>query len=107
MLHLKGPALPDYDHDTLSTEEQEDFLTSLLNSQLALANAVCSESHFSAVLQKRLVVLQRVFHAITNKYHDRDKLRQQQPMPDTGSVATDNKPSLTDKTRSGTDALVG
>ena len=64
VLHLKSPSLPDFEHEALTQEEQEHFLTTLLSSQLTLATTVCSHSPFASVLQKRLVVLQRIFHIL-------------------------------------------
>lgn len=105
MLHLKGPCLPDFEQESLSKEEQEHYLESLLSSQLALARTVCCDSPFAAVLQKRLVVLQRIFYAVSNKYHDQDKIKLQQQKKD-GQVDRDNSKPSSDKTHSGADALI-
>ena len=78
ILHMKGPGLPDFESEEVSTEEQQHYLNALLSSQLQLARAVCSDSPFASVLQKRFIVLQRIFYAICSKYHDPDKSRQQQ-----------------------------
>ncbi len=75
---MKGPALPDFESETVSAEEQQHYLNSLLSSQLQLARAVCSDSPFASVLQKRFIVLQRIFYAICAKYHEPEKTRQQQ-----------------------------
>ena len=40
-----------------------------MQSQLELARVVCADSPFSLILQKRLAVLLRIFHAVTSKYH--------------------------------------
>ena len=102
---MKGPALPDYENEAVSCEEQEHYLTALLTSQLTLARTVCADSPFAAVLQKRLVVLQRIFYAVASKYHDREKLRQQQQMEEGAGSSEESKPNL-EKSRSGTDALI-
>ena len=41
----------------------------LLSSQLDLAKVVCSDTPFSLILQKRLMILMRIFYAVTFKYH--------------------------------------
>ncbi|XP_070543560.1 probable E3 ubiquitin-protein ligase HERC1 isoform X2 [Ptychodera flava] len=104
-LHLKGPQLPDFERETLSQEEQEHYLDSLLNSQLMLARSVCSESPFASTLRKRLVVLQRIFYAISSKFHDKEKVRQQQQAQEGLSSVVDDKASSL-KSRSGTEALI-
>ena len=75
---MKGPGLPDFESEVVSTDEQQHYLNALLSSQLQLARAVCSDSPFASMLQKRFIVLQRIFYAICSKYHDPDKSRQQQ-----------------------------
>lgn len=70
-IHLRGPLLPDFERDSYSFDEQEHLLHSLLSSQLFLAEVVCSNTPFSQTLKKRLVVLQRIYHAVSSKYHDR------------------------------------
>lgn len=75
ILHLKGPPLPDIDHDTLSPGEQEHYITALLSSQLMLARAIYTDSPFYNVLKKKLIVLHRIYYAIAHKYHNREKLQ--------------------------------
>ncbi|XP_078688080.1 putative E3 ubiquitin-protein ligase HERC1 isoform X3 [Branchiostoma floridae x Branchiostoma belcheri] len=104
-LHLKGPQLPDFEREVLCQEEQEHFLRALLNSQLTLARSVCSDSPFSSSLRKRLVVLQRIFYAVSNKYHDKEKVRQQQQTQETQAGVNSEK-SSGEKTRTGNDALI-
>ncbi|XP_066271875.1 probable E3 ubiquitin-protein ligase HERC1 [Branchiostoma lanceolatum] len=104
-LHLKGPQLPDFEREILCQEEQEHFLRALLNSQLTLARSVCSDSPFSSSLRKRLVVLQRIFYAVSNKYHDKEKVRQQQQTQETQAGVNSEK-SSGEKTRTGNDALI-
>lgn len=105
VLHLKGPLLPDFDREPLSTDEQEHYLNSLLSSQLNLARTVCADSPFSAILQKRLVVLRRIFHAIGTKYHDREKTRQVQHSEE-GAPGADESKSAGERSRTGTEALI-
>ncbi|XP_055518701.1 probable E3 ubiquitin-protein ligase HERC1 isoform X3 [Leucoraja erinacea] len=105
VLCLKGPQLPDFERESLSSDEQEHYLDALLSSQLALAKMVCSDSPFAAALRKRLLVLQRVFYALSNKYHDKGKVKQQQHSPESSSGSIDIH-SVSERPRSSTDALI-
>uniref|UniRef100_A0A667Y6L3 HECT-type E3 ubiquitin transferase n=1 Tax=Myripristis murdjan TaxID=586833 RepID=A0A667Y6L3_9TELE len=105
VLCLKGPQLPDFERESLSSDEQEHYLDALLNSQLALAKMVCSDSPFAAALRKRLLVLQRIFYALSNKYHDKGKVKQQQHSPENNSGSADLH-SVSERPRSSTDALI-
>ncbi|XP_078541321.1 putative E3 ubiquitin-protein ligase HERC1 isoform X2 [Lissotriton helveticus] len=105
VLCLKGPQLPDFERESLSSDEQDHYLDALLNSQLALAKMVCSDSPFAGALRKRLLVLQRVFYALSNKYHDKGKVKQQQHSPESSSGSTDVH-SVSERPRSSTDALI-
>ncbi|XP_024118845.1 probable E3 ubiquitin-protein ligase HERC1 isoform X2 [Oryzias melastigma] len=105
MLCLKGPQLPDFERDCLSNDEQEHYLDALLSSQLALAKMVCSDSPFAAALRKRVLVLQRIFYAISNKYHDKGKVKQQQHSPE-NSLDSADLHSVSERPRSTTDALI-
>ncbi|KAM6980533.1 putative E3 ubiquitin-protein ligase HERC1 [Aplochiton taeniatus] len=105
VLCLKGPQLPDFERESLSSDEQEHYLDALLSSQLALAKMVCSDSPFAAALRKRLLVLQRIFYALSNKYHDKGKVKQQQHSPENNSGSTDLH-SVSERPRSSTDALI-
>jgi len=60
--------LPDYSVEPPSIDELEHQRNALLKGQLALARPVCSDSPFSAVLQQRLIILQRIFYAISTRY---------------------------------------
>ena len=76
MLQVKGPCLPDFEPPGgVSGEEQEHYLSGLLSSQLSLARSICSDSPFAAILQKRLIVLQRIFFAVASKYYCKDVQR--------------------------------
>lgn len=105
VLCLKGPQLPDFERESLSSEEQDHYLDALLSSQLALAKMVCSDSPFAGALCKRLLVLQRIFYALSNKYHDKGKVKQQQHSPESNSGSTDIH-SVSERPRSSTDALI-
>ncbi|XP_036391158.1 probable E3 ubiquitin-protein ligase HERC1 isoform X2 [Megalops cyprinoides] len=105
VLCLKGPQLPDFERESLSSDEQEHYLDALLGSQLALAKMVCSDSPFAAALRKRLLVLQRIFYALSNKYHDKGKVKQQQHSPENNSGSADLH-SVSERPRSSTDALI-
>uniref|UniRef100_A0A3Q3XB61 HECT-type E3 ubiquitin transferase n=1 Tax=Mola mola TaxID=94237 RepID=A0A3Q3XB61_MOLML len=105
VLCLKGPQLPDFERESLSSDEQEHYLDALLSSQLALAKMVCSDSPFAAALRKRVLVLQRIFYALSNKYHDKGKVKQQQHSPENNLGAADLH-SVSERPRSSTDALI-
>ncbi|XP_076011637.1 putative E3 ubiquitin-protein ligase HERC1 isoform X3 [Genypterus blacodes] len=105
VLCLKGPQLPDFERESLSSDEQEHYLDALLGSQLALAKMVCSDSPFAAALRKRVLVLQRIFYALSNKYHDKGKVKQQQHSPENNSGLADLH-SVSERPRSSTDALI-
>ena len=102
VLYLRGPTLPDYEHDQPSTEEQEHFINALLTSQVHLASTVCLDSPFSSILQKRLVVLQRIFAAVSYKYHDMENVQKQQQEESRAEEAKNNA----EKTFTGNDALI-
>ncbi|BFZ01051.1 hypothetical protein BsWGS_04090 [Bradybaena similaris] len=70
-IFLKGPTLPDFSSssETYSLDEQENLLNSLLSNQLFLAEVVSSNTPFAQVLMKRVLVLQRIYNAISQKYH--------------------------------------
>ena len=70
-LELRGPHLPEYERGltNVTDEEQDEFLNELLYSQLSLARTVCADSPFYSTLRRRLVVLQRIYTALSNKYH--------------------------------------
>ncbi|XP_068434962.1 probable E3 ubiquitin-protein ligase HERC1 isoform X7 [Clinocottus analis] len=105
VLCLKGPQLPDFERESLSSDEQEHYLDALLSSQLALAKMVCSDSPFAAALRKRVLVLQRIFYALSNKYHDKGKVKQQQHSPENNSGSADLH-CVSERPRSSTDALI-
>lgn len=70
-LELRSPNLPEYERGltSVSYEEQDEFLNEILYSQLSLARSVCADSPFYGTLRRRLMVLQRIFSALSNKFH--------------------------------------
>ena len=60
--------LPDYSVEPPSIDELEHQCNSLLKGQLALARPLCFDSPFSAILQQRLIILQRIFYAVSIRY---------------------------------------
>ncbi|XP_062869323.1 probable E3 ubiquitin-protein ligase HERC1 isoform X2 [Trichomycterus rosablanca] len=105
VLCFKGPQLPDFERDCLSSDEQEHYLDALLASQLDLAKTVCSDSPFASSLRKRLLVLQRIFHALSSKYHDRGKAKQQQNSGD-NLLSSAELQAASERPRSSTDTLI-
>lgn len=71
-LQLHGPNLPEYERGltSVSYEEQDEFLNEILYTQLSLARTVCADSPFYCTLRRRVVVLQRIFSALSNKFHN-------------------------------------
>ncbi|XP_069780317.1 probable E3 ubiquitin-protein ligase HERC1 isoform X3 [Narcine bancroftii] len=105
--HLVGPRLPDFEHESSAVEEREHYLSALLNSQQNLARTIFGNSPFAVALHMRLVSLQRIFYALSNKYHDRfrpDHQVQRQSFDsrlDLGNTLARNK-----RIKSGTDVLI-
>ncbi|XP_021933596.1 probable E3 ubiquitin-protein ligase HERC1 isoform X3 [Zootermopsis nevadensis] len=73
----QGAALPDFECDSLSATELDHHIAALLLAQLELARVFYAVSPFSTVLHQRLWVLQRIFYAVSCKYHDKEKARLQ------------------------------
>lgn len=72
-LQLRGPLLPDFERGIASQNEQDQFLNDLLSSQLMLARIVSSDSPFYSTLRRRLAILQRIFCAVSAKFHNKGK----------------------------------
>lgn len=72
-LQLRGPRLPDFERGTATQNEQDQFLNDLLSSQLTLARLVSSDSPFYSTLRRRLAILQRIFCALSAKFHNKGK----------------------------------
>lgn len=70
-VQIRGPNLPEYERGlaSVSSEDQDKFLNEILYSQLSLARNVCASSPFHFTLRRRLQVLQRIFFALSNKFH--------------------------------------
>ncbi|XP_018567016.1 probable E3 ubiquitin-protein ligase HERC1 [Anoplophora glabripennis] len=64
--------LPSFQYDPISHTELNEYIRNLLTSQLELAREVCSSTTFSVVLKQRLIVLNRIYHALSMKYHDKE-----------------------------------
>lgn len=71
-INLRGPNTPEFDQDSVTLDEQEHLINALLASQLNLAKVVCSLSSYSKSLQKRLIILQRIYTAVSKKHHNKD-----------------------------------
>ena len=70
-IKIGGPALADFDaaDSSSSAEEQEHFLDNLHASQLQLASVVYNNTPFALKLKKQQWVLQRIYYAISHKFH--------------------------------------
>lgn len=79
-ISLKGPTLTDYDQEPTTVEEQEHLINALLGHQRNLAKTVSNLSRFSKVLQKRLIILQRVYQAVSCKHHVRQICSEDSPL---------------------------
>ncbi|XP_031334464.1 probable E3 ubiquitin-protein ligase HERC1 isoform X1 [Photinus pyralis] len=71
--------LPDYQLESLSIIETENYITSLLSAQLELARHVCSSTPFAVILKQRLIVLKRIYQALVLKYHEKAKVKPSVP----------------------------
>lgn len=105
VVHLKTPILPDFEHEPPSPGEQEHYLNALLGCQKVLAETVCLTSPFAKLLQKRLAVLQRIYFAISSKYHDQNKTKVEEPCLDADKSSDDAK-FAGDKTKCGSEVLI-
>ncbi|XP_076465936.1 putative E3 ubiquitin-protein ligase HERC1 isoform X3 [Babylonia areolata] len=104
-INIGGPALADFDTESLTADEQEHLLDSLHASQLFLASVVYNNTPFSLKLKKRQLVLQRIYHAISQKFHTRQDVSQKAlVLQATNSTPGRERTSLS--TVSGNDALV-
>jgi hypothetical protein len=54
---LKGPSLPDFEHEAVSLDEQEHLINAYLGCQRNLARVVCNSSRFHQLLQEREEIL--------------------------------------------------
>ncbi|XP_048583459.1 probable E3 ubiquitin-protein ligase HERC1 isoform X5 [Nematostella vectensis] len=72
-LQLRGPQLPEFERGTATDYEQDQFLNELLSSQLSLARIICSDSPFYSTLRRRVAILQRIYCALSSKFHNKGK----------------------------------
>ncbi|XP_063888404.1 probable E3 ubiquitin-protein ligase HERC1 isoform X2 [Scylla paramamosain] len=70
-----GPQLPDYEPEPPSPADQLSHVNALLASQAALARSTAAQPRFSALLHKRLIVLQRIYHALSRSFHQGSRER--------------------------------
>ncbi|MEQ2193441.1 hypothetical protein XENOCAPTIV_027537 [Xenoophorus captivus] len=110
---LAGPRLPDFECESSTSAEKEEYLSSLLHSQRWLAHRMLTQTSYNLGLHQRLVVLQRIYYALHSKYHD--KFRLQLPSQSTDSGAESGPIELASEARlsggvskikSGTDVLI-
>lgn len=110
---LVGPRLPDFECESGTSAEKEEYLASLLHSQRWLAHRMLTQTAYTLGLHHRLVVLQRIYYALHTKYHD--KFRVQLPQQaaegsvDSGQLELASEPCLAggvSKVKSGTDVLI-
>ncbi|XP_042891775.1 probable E3 ubiquitin-protein ligase HERC1 isoform X3 [Penaeus japonicus] len=71
-----GPQLPDYEPEPPSSADQLSHVNALLASQAALARSTAAQPRFSALLHKRLIVLQRIYHALARSFHQGSRERE-------------------------------
>lgn len=110
---LVGPRLPDFECESSTSAEKEEYLSSLLHSQRWLAHRMLTQTSYTLGLHQRLVVLQRIYYALHSKYHD--KYCVQLPSQSTDSGAESGQvelasepcpPGGVSKVKSGTDVLI-
>ncbi|KAJ3666590.1 hypothetical protein Zmor_002027 [Zophobas morio] len=91
--------LPSFQYESASNVELNHYIATLLTSQFDLAKNVCSSSQFAVVLKQRLLILRRIFYALTMKYHDKEK-------SDQSVNENNNSNALSRETLSGSQALL-
>ncbi|XP_037548156.1 probable E3 ubiquitin-protein ligase HERC1 [Nematolebias whitei] len=110
---LVGPRLPDFECESSTSAEKDEYLSSLLHSQRWLAHRMLTQTSYTLGLHQRLVVLQRIYYALHSKYHD--KFSVQLPSQSTDSGAESGQTELASesctpgnafKIKSGTDVLI-
>ncbi|PVD19395.1 hypothetical protein C0Q70_19883 [Pomacea canaliculata] len=102
---ISGPPLPDFDSDSLTTDEQEHLLDSLLSNQLFLGAVVYNSAPFTQKLRRRQLVLQRIYHAVSHKFHNRPESTQIGTEAKSQVVGASNEKSGA-SVISGSDALI-
>ncbi|XP_071450243.1 probable E3 ubiquitin-protein ligase HERC1 [Hetaerina americana] len=101
----QGPLWTDFETEVPTVAELDHHVTVLLSAQLELARCVCSESVFSVQLKKRLCVLERIYHAVWHKYHDKEKAKSQMAIQEM-DAQLDKAEYSHDTISSGSQALV-
>ena len=104
-INIGGPALADFDTDTLIADEQEHLLDSLHLSQLFVASVVYNNTPFSLKLKKRQLVLQRIYHAVAQKFHTRQDVSQKYLVPQAAGIGLGREKTGA-QSLSGNDALI-
>ena len=105
-INLRGPTLSEFERDTITVEEQDHLINALLGCQKNLARIISSLSPFSQCLQKRLVVLQRIYHGVSCKHHSRQFLSAPSPLGSPSSAKSDEERKTTSTSASqGNNAL--
>ncbi|XP_067933208.1 probable E3 ubiquitin-protein ligase HERC1 [Watersipora subatra] len=66
---IRGPLAPEFEDGSTTADDQECFLGELHANQLSLVRTVCSDSSFGSLLQRRLIIVHRIFDAISTRYH--------------------------------------
>lgn len=110
---LVGPRLPDFECESSTSAEKEEYLSSLLHSQRWLAHRMLTQTSYTLGLHQRLVVLQRIYYALHSKYHDKFCVplpsQTTDSGPESGQVelaAEPCPPGGVSKVKSGTDVLI-
>ncbi|KAK7467957.1 hypothetical protein BaRGS_00036800 [Batillaria attramentaria] len=104
-INISGPSLPAFDTESFTVDEQDHLLDSLLASQLFLASVVYSNTPFSLKLRKRQLVLQRIYHAVSQKFHTRQEVSQKAVDAQPNSLASSREKAGV-LAVSGSDALI-
>ncbi|EDV21026.1 uncharacterized protein TRIADDRAFT_60369 [Trichoplax adhaerens] len=66
-------ALPTYESKTIDQSLLVDYLNTLILNQYRLVKAVNTQLPFTTYLRKRLIILQRLYHANFYRYYSQDK----------------------------------
>ncbi|XP_014842886.1 PREDICTED: probable E3 ubiquitin-protein ligase HERC1 isoform X1 [Poecilia mexicana] len=110
---LASPRLPDFECESNTSAEKDEYLSSLLHSQRWLAHRMLTQTSYTLGLHQRLVVLQRIYYALHSKYHDKFRLQLPSQSTDSGAesgpIELASEPRLpggVSKIKSGTDVLI-
>lgn len=110
---LVGPRLPDFECESSTSAEKDEYLSSLLHSQRWLAHRMLTQTSYTLGLHQRLVVLQRIYYALHSKYHDKFSVQLPSQASDSGAESGQTEqasescmPGNVFKIKSGTDVLI-